>query len=176
MMKWNRRLPLRWLAFAVVMTAMVSTVTLSRYVTTVSGSDSARVAKFSVVLDAQKADAVTMNGSVTAEDSQTKEYRFTVRNDSEVAIDYTLTVIFGQALPAGIEVTMDDKNVSGATPDPTAQAAGSALTFQGYTLDPNNQEEHTLKIKATYVDAQNQVTSVDLNSTVSIRMDAQQKD
>ena len=77
----------------------------ARYSTKADGEDSARVAKFNV--------AAEWSGNVTVDASlgQTGgEYKFTVTNNSEVAITYDLVITFEGGIPSYAQVSLDGKS------------------------------------------------------------------
>lgn len=145
------RLPLSaYLSYLLVATFLFTGVSFSKFATTASGSDRARVAGFRVTVSGQQASAEDIELSV-GDESSSGTYTFTVNNGSEVTVRYQLIL---ENLPAGVVAVVSD---------------GNALsTFR--TLAPQNQEELTLTFTAA-VDA----TAVD-DQTVTVRVYAEQVD
>lgn len=113
------RLPLYRLYYAVVLllvavsgTSMWTTTTLAKYVTSSSGSDSARVARFAVSAAqsaGQNTEIALDAGGTTAAD-----YKFTVSNSTingvnETATGYDVVVIFPSELK-GVTLTLKNGN------------------------------------------------------------------
>lgn len=65
---------------------------MARYSTTVSGSDSARVAKFDVSYILKEKDETAENLYLLCEPGMTINYEIVLKNDSEVTVDCTVTV------------------------------------------------------------------------------------
>ena len=88
----------------------------ARYTTSVTGSDSARVAKFDVSIT----DLTSTNLSLNSfdQDKLSANTTFTVTSNSEVTVKYSLVVTFPSALPAYLTLTLDGNSattVSGNT-------------------------------------------------------------
>lgn len=100
--KKRTRLPLSvWLAFLMLVTLTVGS-TLARYNTSVSGDTTARVAKFQMTTAADSNNVQTVRLDAGSGDSGT--YQFTITNDSEVAVRYSVIV---KNVPANVEVSLD---------------------------------------------------------------------
>ena len=93
----------------------------AKYTTTASGADSARVAKFDV-----KCTVTPVTGTMD-------QFTVTVTNDSEVAIEYDLTVVS--------DVTMD------ATIDSVKQLTGEIFENDDWTLAPGGSKDHSLLLE-----------------------------
>lgn len=93
--KRSRRVPLSvWLAYLLVATLIATGVTFSGYVTEAQGSDSARVAKFEVSEITSGETTLLLLDLDTTQvvgPGMTMEHPIVVKNNSEVAIRYTLT-------------------------------------------------------------------------------------
>lgn len=72
----------------------------AKYISTATGSDSARVAKFEVVSAKHNDDPVVIKSDGT---NTNNPYRFTITNNSEVAVQYKLSL--KDALPGGVTHT-----------------------------------------------------------------------
>lgn len=106
----------------------------ARYIASAQASQGARVAKFQVSGTAGE------NVILDCRDTAPGEYAITVDNGSEVAVEYTLALVFSEAVPAeDVSVTLDDG--AGAW-----SADGKTLTFaQAGALAPNaGAQTHTL--------------------------------
>lgn len=76
----------------------------ARYSASAGASDSARVAKFQV--SGSAGDNVTINCRST----ETGTYTITLGNQSEVAVEYEMEVVFQEAVPEDkLEVTLDEE-------------------------------------------------------------------
>lgn len=130
------RLPLYRLYYAVVLllvavsgTSMWTTTTLAKYVTSSSGSDSARVARFAV--STKGADNTTIKLDASGE--KTGSYTFTVSNKTdkgvnETATGYDVVVTFQKKL-TGVTLTL--KNDNNNTFSPTPSNENKTYTFKG---------------------------------------------
>lgn len=107
--KQNVRLPLSaYLSYLLIATLLLTGVSFSKYATTGSADDGARVAL--VMLDGSGSGETDLSlGDGTASAS----YEFTIENYnvngvSEVSLNYTITVTMpeGKALPKGVDVTL----------------------------------------------------------------------
>ena len=138
------RLPLSvWLAFLLLVTLTVGS-TLARYNSSVSGDTTARVAKFE--MEAAKlttqAEALTLNVDNSADSKGT--YEFTVRNNSEVVVKYSVIV---SGVPTGVAATMQTQGETGVK-NPTDNGDGS-LTFAGRELAIGSTDTCTLTFSTT---------------------------
>ncbi|MBE5762192.1 MAG: hypothetical protein E7334_09365 [Clostridiales bacterium] len=93
------------LTYLLIATIVFSAVSFAGYASKAIGSDSARVAKFDVsVAAAQSNEDIELDLS---EDSPSGTYAFTVTNNSEVAVNYTIVV---SGCPEGVEISVDDSH------------------------------------------------------------------
>ncbi len=161
----KRRLPpYIYLAYLLVCTAVLTGVSLAGYTTTVSGSDSARIAAFVVTASStQDGNALVIDCADTSK--LTQEYQFTVANNqdgkvSEVAANYDVVVTLNQALPTGVSMTLDGNSGS---------ASGNTYTFSNagtFTAAAEEEIIHTLTFTADADTAA--ATSAPINITVSV--------
>ncbi len=145
-MRKNKVFPIRWLVFAVLVTAMVTSVTFSRYISTISGVGTAQIARFHVSVSAPQRDDMSFDGSSFGPDAaQTLSYDISVTSDSDVDVECTFTVSFGTALPEGVSVTLE-----GAQATSTDKGV---YTFSGLTIPASNKEAniYTLAITVNYL-------------------------
>lgn len=121
------RLPLYRLYYAVVLllvavsgTSMWTTTTLAKYVTSSSGSDSARVARFAV--SAEPSEGQTAKIELDANNQKTGSYTFNVSNKTdngvnETATGYDVVVIFPRELKGvALKLKNDNNNTIIDTP------------------------------------------------------------
>ena len=110
----------------------------ARYTATGTASDSARVAKFDV--------KGSSKGNVTVactDAGSTGEYTIEVTNNSEVAIRYTIELVFEEALVGTDQLFTLDGNHA------TSSIDTNHLTFSGGTMPPNAAQpnSHVLKVQ-----------------------------
>ncbi len=88
--------PIFRIAAILVCLTLITTYMMSgmyaRYSTSTSGSDSARVAKFSVSDMLKQGDTVEDKIEISMLPGEEKVYTFTITNDSEVAVSYNVEV------------------------------------------------------------------------------------
>lgn len=130
------RLPLYRLYYAVVLLLVAVsgtfmwTTTLAKYVTSSSGSDSARVARFAV--SAEPSDGQAAKIELDASGEKTGSYTFTVSNSTnngvnETATGYDVVVTFPDKL-TGVTLTLKNGN---NTFSPTPSNENKTYTFKG---------------------------------------------
>lgn len=107
------RLPLSaYLSYLLIATLLFTGVSFSKYATTGSADDSAQVAL--VMLDAGKesdpVDMEIMNGV-----TQSACQFYVTNGDSEVALEYTITISLPEALPTGVTMALLDAQGSECT-------------------------------------------------------------
>lgn len=86
--KGSGHIPLAaWLGYLLAVTFLVTGVTFSSYITTTSGGDSARVARWSFAQDGLNEALV-----VSLVPGQTVSHTLKAQHGSEVAVDYTVSV------------------------------------------------------------------------------------
>ena len=138
------RLPLSvWLAFLLLVTLTVGS-TLARYNTSVSGDTTARVAKFEMKVAKLPAQAEELSLNIDNSAASTGTYDFTVRNNSEVVVKYSVIV---SGVPTGVTATMQIQGETGVT-NPTDNGGGS-LTFAGRELAIGSTDTCTLTFSTT---------------------------
>lgn len=81
----------------------------AKYTATATGSDSARVAKFEVDVSGQNLADITC----TQSDTDSSTYTITINNKSEVAVEYTLSVVYNNTAPDGVSADFDGDSDSG---------------------------------------------------------------
>lgn len=115
-MSENRKIHVAMLRAAAVllvltlMTASIVSGHYARYTTSVTVSDSARVAKYEVTVTAGSDNQLVLDPN----GSKTVSYNFLVASGSEVRVEYDLVITLPQALQAGISLslTRDDEPVA----------------------------------------------------------------
>ncbi len=174
--KRGLHIPLQvWLCYLLVATMLCTGVTFAKYTSTASGSDSARVAKWGVVVAPVADDTtVTINEENESTEDQSRSYEFTVTSEAEVSLEYKLEVVFPEALPTGLSIQMDDKDATATSADKTT------FTFAGGTIaagDSDKTREHTLTVTAKLGTAADGALAADfLNKNVTINVIAEQID
>lgn len=151
-----------YLSYMVICAFLWTGVSFCRYISTANGSDSSRVA--AGIVDVTYADDTTIEMETPADDSTdiiTKDFKFSVSNkSSEVAIQYDVVVKLEKALPEGVELTLDDKTVSGEEGTHTFSNMG---TFQAGKKETR---EHTLSFTGDSEKIQQQFET---NITVTVK-------
>lgn len=140
----NRRgkLPLHvYLAYLLVCTFLLTGVSFSRYISSASGNDSARVAAGLVAVNHDETTTMEMDRA-GGDTVQTRVFSFSVSNvQSEVAIHYDLVLKLDQFLPNGVTISLyknDDTNPLGTfSADSTQLSVPNAGVFQAgvYSTD-----------------------------------------
>ena len=152
------RLPLYRLYYAVVLllvavsgTSMWTTTTLAKYVTSSSGSDSARVARFAV--SAAQSAGQNTEIALDAGGTTTANYTFTVSNKTdngvnETATGYDVVVTFPHKL-TGVTLTLKNGEtpINGTTTDNMIYTFTNAGEFAA-----GKEETHTLTLTFTIKD------------------------
>ena len=103
------------LLFLTLLSIHLTSGLFARYTTTVTASDSARVAKFDVV------------GEITPAENEEGKFLLKVTNNSDVAVQYRIDVIFSNAM----SVTID-----GETKSPEAGSTTVSFTNSDWKLAP----------------------------------------
>ncbi len=143
----------------------------AKFSTSASGSDSARVAKFDVQIE-NEPDNQVFNKLGTTADAEQYDYKFTVKNNSEVAINYSLKVTFDNALPANVTLWIDDKKAVSCDGTKT-----EFILLEDGTLNYNGNKEHTLSIEVEYINGDKLIDFKSFSSdTATISVIAEQKD
>ena len=166
----KRRVPwITWLAFAVVVSALVSTTTLSRYISTVSGTGTARIA------------SVEMDGSLDIDvtglsPGSSKEVTFTVTNYkdgavSEVSQTYAISVESTGNLPLTFALSTADSPATGH-----ALTSGGNNTWTGGLLPHTVQTTHTYTLTVKWNQSYNDPKYADEIDAVRLLVNAQQQD
>lgn len=158
----RRRLPAAvYLCYLLVAVLAFTGASVAGYKTENSGDDSARVARFEVVMaiNAGQANDYTLDTSSSA---KSMTYGFSVQNNSEVAARYNLTVKFGSALPSRLSLKID--GVAGTTTD------NQTFTFSsdGWMLAPEASANHTITIyaPAKSVSSTKTITGIEITANV----------
>ncbi len=147
-----------WLLAAALLT---TAVTFARYTTGAYAADTARVAGFHVEMEGG-GESVTLDGT---KDEMTGTYPFSITSTSEVAVEYTIRVVFEKAPPEGITLTIDDgvgQDTNGETKE---------FDFAGGKIEANDKEakSHTLTITGDP-----DTLTEDFSDTVSVHVTATQ--
>ncbi len=171
MEKSNRKAPIVFYIGLILLCVWLASFHLfgglyARYSSFASGSDSARVAGFSVT-----AVAVNNNDEMNldlrdATDAESESYMFSVSNNSEVKVAFTVTITLDNKLPDGVRIEMkQEENSVALTPvSDTVFTCSSTLDFV---------ETHTYTLIFTGDPA---VVSEEMALNVSIGITAEQID
>lgn len=124
------------ISYLLVVTLLLSGVSLARYTASAKGSDSARMARFSVSATAS-ADQPSLIELDSAEGTS-GEYAFEVLNDSEMAVQYS--VVVGN-LPPDICVTMGEQDIT------TTDESNTAI-FDAVNLGAGHNDKGTITFTA----------------------------
>lgn len=134
---------------------LLTGITFSSYVTTVTGGESARVARFEV-----KAESIQGNSFMLTpgEAISTQTYNLRVESDSEVAVEYDIVL---KNVPVGISVKLGSK---------TLQAdANGEIRFEKvgtFAANDTNSKDHALTFSASVAV---EVASMDIQVSVDFR-------
>lgn len=159
--KLKKLLPMRSLiVYLLILVVMTTSVTFSSYLTSATGGDSARVARYSV--DIISGNDVTIDGKKIDAETSSANYVFTVQNHSEVAVSYTLTLKTKKTLPEGFTLTIGETSHS-------TDAATTVFEFPGGSIGPNASQEVTLTVTATLDAFTTDFTAENLQITVDAR-------
>lgn len=150
--KKHKRFPVgACLVYLLLICTLFAGISFSRYATTSAGGDSARVAKFSVTAEADSTNPADI--ALSAENTS-GTYKFTVTNDSEVLVKYSVIV---SGVPNGVTVKLNE----GTAQTPASgelTLAGEQITFGG-----------TKDAELTFALAENVTENVDLTEvTVNV--------
>lgn len=169
--KRKRSRRLAWLIYAVVVTALISATTLSRYMTTVTGTGTAAVAH------------VALGGSHTIDVSgmqpgETRTVSFSVTNAkdgviSDVAQDYTVSV----ATTGNLPLTFALATGNGDTNANHALTQGdTANSWSGGSLPPTTSTTHNYTLTVTWPGSENDPKYAREVDAVTLTVDAVQAD
>lgn len=124
----------------VLVSAYMTGGMFARYTTSVTGGDSARVAKYDVSISALSKTDFSLNSF--DQGALSSSCTFTVTSNSEVAVKYSLIITFPEALPTWLTVTVDDDKVTTVN--------GNVCTFSDVgSFDPGSHTAtHTFKLAA----------------------------
>lgn len=190
MQRFDKREKLIICAFAVLLCLTLASFWMTsniyaRYATEVTGSDSARVAKFNVTqTDVESYNSLTKEVSLDIAPGESQEYRVQVKNDSEVAIEYVISAQnkFGN-LP--LEFSVADVTGKSDASGQAAVTASSGISVQTVgTIGANDNSAHTYSLTVSWPkdktsdanelpDDESYVGKVDV---LEITLEARQKD
>lgn len=148
------------LVFVMLSTSLVAG-RYARYSTTVTASDSARVAGYQISVSSSSGNDITLSTESPA------SYTFSVASASEVAVEYDLIITLPKALPGGVSLSLTQGETGIAlTPENNTYTATKAGTFSAQ----GGAHEYTLTFTAT------QPVGADTLESISVRVDARQVD
>ncbi len=118
----------------------------AKFSTAASGSDSARVAKWDIQINALPSEDMTFSGNMDNEMKESFPYDFSVSSNSEVSAKYYITVEFSGRLDSSVDLDID--GIAG-----TPNNDRTVFTFDGnWTFEPGSHDrDHTLTLTRTYV-------------------------
>lgn len=142
------KLKIRWLLYLLLIAALASTVTLSRYLTTVTGEGTAAVA------------AVALDGSITIDVSGltpggSKTVTFSVTNTkndttSDVTQDYSITVNTTGNLPLTFALQCTDTGSPASGIGINTSSATTGTIWTGGVLPHTNLTTHTYTLTVSW--------------------------
>lgn len=158
--KFNLRKIIFALLFAVIISTYFVNYYYAKYRSGGSINSSARTAGFSVS-GTGGSNSITVDGMTPPYSS---DYSFSVTSNSEVAVEYGITVTFAQNIPAWVTVKLDGN---------TGTQSGDTATFSnaGTFAAGNSTNNHTLTFQADPASV-----SATTFSSITIRVDAVQTD
>lgn len=107
-----------WLTYVVLITALISTVTLSRYMTSMSGARTLTAAKFDVTMKNLPINDLYIQAN------ETKTVTLVVKSNSDISVRCNILVT---GLPAGVTLTQSENNF--IIPSGIGQTKEITLTF-----------------------------------------------
>lgn len=130
------------LVLVLISASMISGM-YARFTTTAYGEDSARVAKWDVnVTNTSTSKTFNESGSVATAEELT--YNFTVTNNSEVSMEYSVKVSFDTAPPANVSLILDGEEIT--------CNGGKEYIFNPRTYNVGETAKaHTLTVQVQYV-------------------------
>ena len=165
----KRKTPwITWLAFAVLVSALISTTTLSRYISTVSGGGTANIA------------SVEISGSLEIDVSglspgMSKVVTFTVVNSeneavSDVAQAYVISIESTGNLPLTFSLDTADASDAGH-----ALTSGASNTWTGGSLPHSTPTQHTYELTVLWDSGENSPKYADEIDAIKLTVNAQQQ-
>ena len=118
------------LLLLVMITSCMVSGQYARYITTAAGSDSAHVAKFSIQ---ESSTLLTENIAISMIPGTTENTAITIKNDSEVAVSYTVNVT-NQNFPLTFQI--QDGSTLHAIPFVSTLNPGATMTYTLITTWP----------------------------------------
>ena len=151
-----------YLLFLIVISLLVLSSLYAKYSVGQSSTSSARTAAFSVIGASESGTSVAVDCSTPPYSS---DYAFSITNNSEVAVDYSITVSFRETIPSWITVKLD--GVAGV------QSGNTAIFANAGSFAPQNStNHHTLTFQANPLTRAGQYSF----SNITVQVDAVQKD
>lgn len=172
--KQKVRLPISaYLSYLLIATLLLTGVSFSKYATTGSADDSARVAL--VMLDGRGTSETTLS---LGDGTESAIYEFYITNESagtisEVPLSYTISVVMpnGQELPDGIGVML----LYDGTHDPESFENGVYTFNTGASFAAGVKEQHDYRLVFTITD-ESQITEDTSFTGIEISVKAEQID
>ncbi len=168
---FNKERFARFIILTLIITTLLTCCVVgvfARYKTEITGTGTARVAKFEVDITDSGAPQ-SLDGSNYNGDTQILNYEFTITNGSEVVVDYNIIIDFGTALPSNMSLTIDGKSAQ------VVNETRTRFEFDGWSFALNETgKEHTLSIIVKYVDTNGNAFENNLDTAVKIIVEAEQ--
>lgn len=179
--KSNKRGLVRWLVFAVVVTALISTTTLSRYMTTITGHATATVA--SVDMNVAESAARMMSFDISGlKPGGQMTYTFNICNfsgnkASEVTMDYLIRILSTGNLPLSFSLEAagadtEDSKMAGALQMSSGESGW--ITASAGRLPHSVKTTHMYTLTVTWPSEANDAKYANEIDSITIHVDAQQ--
>lgn len=165
-----KRLPtFTYLAYILAATVVFTGVTFSGYISTTSGSNVARVAKFEITETIDSSGVYYVSADLYP--GTYKDTKIIVKNTSEVVVDYMVSVAnVSNALPLEFFV-YEDENKDGEW----TEGENIVATPFTKTMEPSDQStNYTLRV--SWPAQENSAAYAGMKDIISITLDAVQKD
>ena len=148
MIKKNQNLILKLMFFCYITMIFSTTLTLSKYSSTVVNQSNTKIAKFIVDLTPLEGQPSNLSIICSNNEQYSKSYKFSVKNNkenkiSDVSIKYSIIVTLSEALPQGVKITLNGK-------ESEISSDGLKYTFLDMgEFYVDNSQEHTFELTFT---------------------------
>lgn len=158
-----------YLSYCLIIALLLTSVTSARYLSSMSGSDNADVAKWVVDVEYDSLDKVEMKRP-SDDGIKEEKYSFSVKNYkdnvvSEVALKYDIVIILNEDLPTGVTIKLNNTELSfdnkkcilndvGIIPALTRKSIDYELSFIGDfdTIGSNYTRNISIRVDAEQID------------------------
>ncbi len=165
--------PIMWLTYAVLVTALVSTATLSRYMTSISATDSVTVASVAM----ESAGIASLDVDLSDISLGTSKYfsfdvvNFTDSRASEVTQDYYIEILTTGNLPITYTLTTVDEDTSSHA----LTSANGGLMWTGGVLEHSVDSTHSYTLTISWPAEEIDYSYMDEVDAVKIVVHSQQR-